>query len=139
MDKMRAKGRRAVVFYGSQTGTAEECANRLAKELRSYGIATITADPLDCEMERLAALSSELPAEAKPLAIFCLATYGEGDPTDNALEFWDLLKEQEETQTLDLVRGGAARRVAAWLGLDGAPPPAGGAELCRVWAREQDV
>jgi NADPH-ferrihemoprotein reductase len=30
--KMRKTGRRLVVFYGSQTGTAEEFAGRLAKE-----------------------------------------------------------------------------------------------------------
>ena len=29
------------------------------------------------------------------LVIFVLATYGEGDPTDNALEFWDLVTEDD--------------------------------------------
>lgn len=28
----------------------------------------------------------------KSLAVFCLATYGEGDPTDNAMEFWDWIQ-----------------------------------------------
>jgi NADPH-ferrihemoprotein reductase len=32
MDKMKKSSRRMVVFYGSQTGTGEEFAARLAKE-----------------------------------------------------------------------------------------------------------
>lgn len=30
------------------------------------------------------------------MAIFCMATYGEGDPTDNAQEFYDWIKDTDE-------------------------------------------
>ena len=39
-----------VVFYGSQTGTAEEFASRLCKEARHYGIAAMSADPIEYDM-----------------------------------------------------------------------------------------
>lgn len=34
----------------------------------------------------------QLKSIEKSLAVFCLATYGEGDPTDNAMEFWDWIQ-----------------------------------------------
>lgn len=48
--KMKASGRNIVVFYGSQTGTAEEFAGRLAKEAARYGMKALVADPEECEM-----------------------------------------------------------------------------------------
>ena len=40
----------------------------------------------------MAKLGSEIEGS---LAIFCLATYGEGDPTDNAQELHDWLKSSD--------------------------------------------
>lgn len=45
----------------------------------------MVADIEDYDMERL----DRLPADQ--LAIFVVATYGEGEPTDNATEFWNFL------------------------------------------------
>jgi len=86
--KLKASGRSLVVFYGSQTGTGEEFAGRLAKEGIRYQLKGMVADPEECDMEELLQLKT-IP---KSLAVFCLATYGEGDPTDNAMEFYDWIQ-----------------------------------------------
>lgn len=83
--KLKQSGRSLVVFYGSQTGTAEEFAGRLAKEGMRYKLKGMVADPEECDMEELLQLK-DIP---NSLAVFCLATYGEGDPTDNAMEFYE--------------------------------------------------
>uniref|UniRef100_A0A8C2K312 NADPH--hemoprotein reductase n=1 Tax=Cyprinus carpio TaxID=7962 RepID=A0A8C2K312_CYPCA len=89
IDKMKKTGKNIVVFYGSQTGTAEEFANRLAKDAHRYGMKGMSADPEEYDMSEL----SRLPEIENSLAIFCMATYGEGDPTDNSQDFYDWLQE----------------------------------------------
>jgi sulfite reductase alpha subunit-like flavoprotein len=48
--KLKSSGRSLVVFYGSQTGTAEEFAGRLAKEGIRYRLKGMVADPEECDM-----------------------------------------------------------------------------------------
>merc|ERR1719429_171279 len=97
--KMKKTKRRMVVFYGSQTGTAEEFAGRLAKEGARYGLKGLVADPEEEEMDDLQKLSEvEEELEGPCLTVFMLATYGEGDPTDNAVEF----NEKLTSDSLDL-------------------------------------
>lgn len=89
-----------IFFYGSQTGTAEDFANRLAKECtQKYGVSAMTADIEHYDLSHL----DSLPQDA--LVFFILATYGEGEPTDNAAEFWDFLMDESvsfsKKQTLE--------------------------------------
>ncbi|KAG1701342.1 NADPH--cytochrome P450 reductase [Nymphon striatum] len=92
LKRMISNERKLVVFYGSQTGNAEEFANRISKESARFGIRGMVADPEETDMEELCQLK-EIPDS---LAVFCMATYGEGDPTDNAIEFNEWLKDTSE-------------------------------------------
>ncbi|OXM79615.1 NADPH-ferrihemoprotein reductase [Cryptococcus neoformans Bt63] len=88
--KMTRANKRCVIFYGSQTGTAEEYAIRLAKEAKSrYGLSSLVCDPEEYEMNLL----DQVPEDA--CVIFVMATYGEGEPTDNANAMMELLQEPE--------------------------------------------
>ncbi|OWK11381.1 POR [Cervus elaphus hippelaphus] len=91
VEKMKKTGRNIIVFYGSQTGTAEEFANRLSKDAHRYGMRGMAADPEEYDLADL----GSLPEIEKALAVFCMATYGEGDPTDNAQDFYDWLQETD--------------------------------------------
>jgi len=91
VEKMKKSNKTVVVFYGSQTGTAEEFSNRLAKDAQRYGLKALVVDPEEFEAAELGAISEI----ENSLALFCMATYGEGDPTDNAQIMYDFLQEGE--------------------------------------------
>jgi NADPH-ferrihemoprotein reductase len=43
------QNKKCVIFYGSQTGTAEDYGTRIAKEIKSrYGISSLVCDPEEC-------------------------------------------------------------------------------------------
>ncbi|MCJ1251128.1 hypothetical protein MMC30_008359 [Trapelia coarctata] len=84
--KLEETGKDIVVFFGSQSGTAEAFANRLARELHlRFGVATLSADLSDFDPQSIAGIPSS------KLAVFILSTFGEGDPSDNTAELWEWL------------------------------------------------
>ncbi len=92
LEKMDESGKNCVVFYGSQTGTAEDYASRLAKEGSSrFGLKTMVADLEDYDYDNLDAFPEDR------VAFFILATYGEGEPTDNAVDFYEFMMGDDVT------------------------------------------
>jgi NADPH-ferrihemoprotein reductase len=90
LEKMEQTGKNCVVYYGSQTGTAEDYASRLAKEGASrFGLKTMVADLEDYDFDNLDTFPDD------KVAFFVLATYGEGEPTDNAVEFYEFIQNDD--------------------------------------------
>lgn len=73
-----------LILFATSMGNAESLASSLADLLGSGGH--------HCEIANVATLPPmALALEARPV-IFCASTWGEGDPPDDAVEFWDLLQ-----------------------------------------------
>ncbi|KIM65748.1 hypothetical protein SCLCIDRAFT_112091 [Scleroderma citrinum Foug A] len=87
--KIKEGKKRIVIFYGSQTGTAEEYAIRLAKEAKSkFGLTSLVCDPEEYDFENL----DQIPQDT--CVFFVVATYGEGEPTDNAVQLMSNLEDE---------------------------------------------
>jgi len=80
------------IFYGSQSGTAEGFADEMRKEGKAYGFNATCVDLEDYDNE-------DLPEET--FALFLMATFGEGEPTDNAIPFWEYIMEDGVDVSLD--------------------------------------
>ncbi|CAN9189267.1 unnamed protein product [Alternaria alternata] len=90
IEKMDETDKNCVVFYGSQTGTAEDYASRISKEGHSrFGLKTMVADLEEYDFDNLDTFPED------KLAVFVLATYGEGEPTDNAVEFYEFIGSED--------------------------------------------
>ncbi|KAK4126138.1 hypothetical protein N657DRAFT_654586 [Parathielavia appendiculata] len=96
IEKMEESGKNCIIFFGSQTGTAEDYASRLAKEGKSrFGLETMVADLEDYDYDNLDAIPSD------KVVMFVLATYGEGEPTDNAVEFYEFITSESPSFSFD--------------------------------------
>jgi sulfite reductase alpha subunit-like flavoprotein len=85
---LNCQGKRCVVFYGSQSGTSESYAVKIAREARArYGLGSLVCDLENYDLEHL----DTLPIDS--FAIFIMSVYGEGEPTDNARAFMDFIND----------------------------------------------
>ena len=83
-----------VILWGSQTGTAEGFGETLAREARQRGFKARSIDLEDYEPDEL--------AEEEAPVVFLMATHGEGDPTDNAVQWYKHLNNEAERQPGEL-------------------------------------
>jgi NADPH-ferrihemoprotein reductase len=79
------------ILYGTQTGTAERFSKALGAELRrKYGDSTLV-DVTDVENYK-----GEDRLGKERLVLFLMATYGDGEPTDNAADFYSWITAEAE-------------------------------------------
>ena len=111
-DSLEPSGPKVTLLYGTQTGTAERFAKQLKNEMSSrYGDSNHYAI-VDIEDYK----AQEVLCNEK-LVFFLMATYGDGEPTDNAADFYNWLvkagKEAEDGAGQDLLKVGLSCEVIA--------------------------
>jgi len=83
--------KRVRVLFGTQTGTAERFAKHIGAELRKHHGESTAVDVVDLENYRGA-----VQLAREKLVVLCVATYGDGEPTDNAADFFSWLNKEFE-------------------------------------------
>jgi NADPH-ferrihemoprotein reductase len=89
------KGPKVSLYFGSQTGTAEGFAKDIASKLKRLGLSPSVIDLEDVQPDSI---------QHDTLALFFIATTGEGDATDNAAIFVDWIKHEDREHDNDLLQ-----------------------------------
>lgn len=94
LDKTKYPGGHLTIYFGSQTGTAESFSKDLGREGEEYGFKTHVVDLEETEGKIVESVLNKhrQDDDGKNRAVFVIATYGEGEPTDNSSDFVNFIK-----------------------------------------------
>ena len=85
-----AAGPALKIYFGSQTGTAEGFAKEIAEQCNALGFSYPRST-----LKISRRMHSWRKHTSDAAVVFLMATYGEGDPTDNAIEFVEWIKDKD--------------------------------------------
>ncbi|RYD18451.1 MAG: hypothetical protein EOP88_22520 [Verrucomicrobiaceae bacterium] len=78
-----------LILFATMTGNAEDAAEQIAKRLRNAGHEVTVAN-----IEKFT--PAKLATRTDPV-LFSVSTWGDGEPPDEALDFWKLLEDSSES------------------------------------------
>ncbi len=85
---------RVAVYYGTQTGTSARFAGELEQDLRHKYGKHVHVRLIDLEQVTAERAEDMFTRGHEPLAVFLQSTYGDGEPTDSSLDFFNWLRDQ---------------------------------------------
>ena len=96
----------AIFVFGSQTGTAENYARCIGRLLQEQCALDIHVTDLEFELEQLLNLSSQRSVAGNPVLLMLVTSiYGDGEPTDNTLDFLTAVKTAFEEDNQAALKG----------------------------------
>ncbi|KAG5800705.1 hypothetical protein H9Q69_000264 [Fusarium xylarioides] len=97
--RLEEEDKNCVVLFGSQSGNAQEFAEKLAREAHTRFLLRSTVAEID---EYTYQNLHKLPENT--ILFFILASYGDGEPTDNAEQFYNFLTIEDDDGLFDRLR-----------------------------------
>ncbi|CZR43692.1 putative NCP1-NADPH-cytochrome P450 reductase [Fusarium proliferatum ET1] len=97
--RLEEEEKNCVVLFGSQSGNAQEFAEKLGREAHTrFSLRSIVAEIDDYTYQNL----HKLPENT--IVFFILASYGDGEPTDNSEQFYNFLTDEDDDGPFDRLR-----------------------------------